>query len=113
MFADVPLPAQLGRIPSAFSDAMWAATNEPAAQQHAFGANRIPRGELVFARRNQLGQRVSLDTSSSISTVPSFSLLTIPPEQWIPLSFLGEERLQAQFSEAAATDLDMKSCVSE
>jgi hypothetical protein len=112
-FADVPWSARLDGIPSTSFDATRVVTNEPAALQYAFGTDRVPRGELVLARRNQLGQRVSPDTSPSISTVPSFFLPTIPREQWIPLSFLGEERLQVQFSEGAATDLDIKSCVSK
>jgi hypothetical protein len=113
VFAGVLPPAQLDRIPSIFPEATWAVTNEPAALQHAFGADRVPHRELVPVRRNQFGQRVSPDTSPSIFTTPSFFLPTTPPELRIPLSFLGEERLQVQFSEAAATDLDMKSCVLE
>ena len=112
VFASVPSPAKSDRIPSTSSDAMWAATNEPAVGQ-VFGTDEPPHGELVLACRDPLEQRFSLGTSPSIFTVPPFFLPTIPPEPWIPLSFLGEERVQVQFSEAAATDLDMKWCVVE
>jgi hypothetical protein len=111
VFADVASLAELDRTLSIPSDATWAVTNEPAAQR-VFRAHRVPHGELVFARRNQLGQRVSPDTSPSIFAVPSFSS-TITPEPWIPLSFLEGEKLQVQISDAATTELVMKSCVLE
>ena len=110
-FAHVALLAELDPTPFMPSDATWAVTNEPAAQQ-IFGADRVPHGELVLARRNQVKQRVSPDTSPSIFAVPSFSS-TITPEPWIPLSFLGGEKLQVQISDAATTELVMKSCVLE
>jgi hypothetical protein len=108
-FADVASLAELGPAPSIPSDATWAVTNEPAAQR-VFGADRVPHGELILARRNQLGQRVSPDTDPSIFAVPSFSS-TITPEPWIQLSSLGGEKLQVQISDAATTELVMKSCV--
>ena len=107
-----PSPVKLDRIPSTFSDATWAVTNEPAAQQ-VFGTDQVPHGELILIRGDPLEQRLPLDTSKSTFTIPSSCLPTIPPEPWIPLSFLGEEKLQVQVSDTAATDLDMKSCVLE
>jgi hypothetical protein len=104
--------AKLDRIPSTSSDASWAVTNEPAAQ-HVFGTDQVPHGELVLVRGDPLEQRAPLDTSKATFTIPSSFLPTIPPEPWIPLSFLGEEKLQVQVSDTAATDLDMKSCVLE
>jgi hypothetical protein len=112
VFGDVPSPAKLDRIPFTSSDATWVATNEPDAQQ-VFGADQVPHGELVLARRDPLERYVSLDTNTSTFTVSSFFLPTIPPELWVPFSFLGEERLQVQFSETATTDLIMTACVLE
>jgi len=66
---------------------------------------------LIIVRRNPFEQRISLDSNPSISIISSFLRPTIPSEPWIPLSFLGEEKLQVQFCEAGATDLDMKLCV--
>ena len=108
-FGDVPPPVELYRIPSA-SNATWMVTNEPAAQQ-VLGADKVPHGELVLARRNLCEQRVPPDTSQSTFTAPSFPLSIIPSELWMPLLNLGEEKLQVQISDTAATELDMKSCV--
>lgn len=106
------LPAELNPIPST-SDATRAATYAPSVLR-VFKADRVPRGRslgLALIRRNSLERRVSLDLNPSISIVSSFLLPTIPPELRIPLSFLGEEKLQVQFSETDATDLDMRGCV--
>ena len=111
MFADVQSPADLDRIPSTSSDSTWAATNEPATQ--VFRADQVPHGELVLAHRNPLEQCVPPDTSQSTFTIPSLPLPTIPSQLRTPLSHLGKEKLQVQFSETAATDLDMKSYVLE
>jgi hypothetical protein len=107
--SDVPPPAELYPIPSA-SDATWIVTDELAAQQ-VFGVDRVPHGELVLARRNLFEQRVLPYTSRSTFTAPSFPLSIIPPELWMPLLNLGEEKLQVQISDTAATELDMRSCV--
>jgi hypothetical protein len=112
VFADVPSPAKSDLISSTSSSAAWVGTDEPVAPQ-VFGADQVPHGELVLVRRNPREQCVPLDESPSVFTVPSFPLQTIPPELWIPLSFLGEEKLQVQISDMAATDLDMRSCVLE
>ena len=82
-------------------------TDEPVAPQ-VLGTEKVSHQELALVHRNRLEQCVSLDTSQSIFTIPSCFLPTIPPEPWIPLSFLGEERLQVQISDTVATDLDMK-----
>jgi hypothetical protein len=112
VFADAPSPTKLDRIPSTSSDVSRVVTNEPAPQQ-MFEADQVPHGELVLVRGDPPEQCVSLDTSPSVLSVPSFFLPTIPPELRIPLSFLGKERLQVQMSDTTATDLDMKSCVLE
>ncbi|KAF9643913.1 hypothetical protein BDM02DRAFT_3132089 [Thelephora ganbajun] len=49
------------------------------------------------------------DANPSISIFSSFLPPTIPLEPWIPLSFLGEDKLQVQMSDVDATDLDMRS----
>ena len=54
-----------------------------------------------------------LDLSPAASTASSSLFPTTLSQSWIPFSFLGEGRLWAQFSEADATDLDMRSCVLE
>ena len=56
-------------------------------------------------------QPISLGSDPVVYTPSSFPLLTNPPELRIPLSFLGEEKLQVQFSETDVTDLDMRGCV--
>ena len=112
VFAGAQFPTKLDRIPSTSSDATWVVTNEPTNQQ-VFGFDQVPHEELALVRRGPSEQCVSLDTNPSVFTVPSFFLPTIPPEPWIPLSLWGEERLQVQISDTAATGLDMKSCVLE
>jgi len=109
-----PGSAGLNPTPSA-SDAPRVVTDEPAALR-VFKVNQMSQLEgrsrgLALVHRNPLKQRISLDSSPSISIVSSFLPPTIPPEPWISLSFLGEERFQVQFSKTDATDLDMKLCV--
>ena len=108
----MPSPAKLDPITSASSAAAWVVTDGLVAPQ-VFGPDQAPHGELVLAPRNPLEQCVPPDASPSTFTAPSFLLPTIPPEPWIPLSFLGEEKLQVQISDMVATDLDMRSCVLE
>jgi len=77
-------------------------------------ADHVPHGHssgLALVRRKSFEQDIPWDSNPSISIFSSFSPSIIPPEPWIPLSFLGEERLQVQFSEV--TDLDMRSYVLE
>jgi len=75
-------------------------------------AGEAPRPPgLTLVRRNSFEQSISLDSNPSISIMSSFLRPTIPSEPWIPLSFLGEEKLQVQFQETGATDMDMKLCV--
>lgn len=72
-------------------------------------AEEAPRRPgLILVRRNSFERSISLDSNPSISIISSFLHPIIPSEPWIPLSFLGEERLQVQFHETGATDLDMK-----
>jgi len=81
-----------------------------------FQADRVLRGRsprLVPAPRNSFEQGIFPVSNPSISNVSSLPSPRIPPDSQIPLSFLGEETLQVQFSEGDATDLDMRSCVSE
>jgi hypothetical protein len=111
-FGDAQSLAKLDLISPTSSDATWAVTDEPVAPQ-VLGDDQVPHEELVLVRRTPLEQRVSSDPNPSTFTLSSFPPPTIPPELWMPLSFLGEEKLQVQFSETAATDLDMKSCVLE
>jgi len=78
----------------------------------ALKAKKVPRPpELALVRRNSFEQTVSPHPNPSISIISSFLRPTIPPEPWIPLSFLGEDKLQVRFHESGATDLDMKLCV--
>ena len=99
-------------IPTVIStfDANRAQVHQPATLRVSkLRADQAPRPPgLVLVRRNSFEQRISLDSNPSISIVSSFMPPTIPPEPWIPLSFLEEERLQVQFHEADATDSDMK-----
>ena len=104
-FNDGSSPAKLDRIPSTSSDPAW--IDEPAVQQ----ADRVPHGELTLVRRNTLQQSIPSEPSPSSFTVPPFFQPTIPPELRIPLSFLGEEKLQVQPSETDAADLVMTACV--
>jgi len=70
---------------------------------------------LSLVCRNLFEQNIPWDSNLSISIFSSFPSLSsvIPPQPWIPLSFLGDEKLQVQFSEIDATDLDMRSYVPE
>ena len=73
---------------------------------------RVPRGQssgLVPFRRNPPERHLSQDTNPSISIISSFLSPEIPPKPRVPLSFLGEERLQV--SDADTTDIDMRSYV--
>ena len=111
-FAGVPSPAKSDRAPPTSSNASWVVTTEPAAQQ-VFEVDQVSQGEFDLVRRDPPEQCVSQDTSPPVFTVPSFFLPTLRPEPWIPLSSLGEEKLQVQISDMAAADLDMISCVLE
>jgi hypothetical protein len=104
-FSDTSSLAKLDRIPSTSSDATW--IDEPAVQQ----ADRVLHGDLILVRRNPLERYIPSETSPSTFTVPSFFQPTIPPELRIPLSPLGEEKLQVQLSETEAADLVMTACV--
>ena len=90
-------------------------TDEPLVlRMHAAG--RVPHGPssgLVLARRNSSGRCNSLDSNPSIFTPSSISPPTIPPEPWMPLSFLGKEQLQVQFSVTEVIDLDLRLYVLE
>lgn len=97
-------------------DVMQVVTYKPPALQ-VFKAKHVPRGcspgpVSVPRNRNSLKRNIS-DSKPPISIVSSFLPPAIPPELRVPLSFLGKENLQVQFSEADATDLDMKLCVLE
>ena len=65
----------------------------------------------TLARRSSL-ERSYHDSNPSISIISSFLPPKIPPQPWIPLSFLGDERLQVQFAQMDTTDMDMRLCVS-
>jgi len=67
--------------------------------------------DLVSVRRISSGRRALPGSDPPISIIWSHLFSKISPEPRIPLSFFGEERLQVQPSEIAATDLDMGSCV--
>ena len=97
------------------SDATQVVAYQPSALR-MIKVDHVPHGPpqgLVSVRRNRypLGRCTSLDSNQSISIISSFPPPTIPPEPRIPLSFLGKENLQVQFSETDATDLDMGLCV--
>jgi len=68
---------------------------------------------LSLIRRNSFERDIPWDSNPSISIFSSFLSSAIPPQPWIPLSFLGDEKLQVWFSEIDATDLDMRSYVPE
>jgi len=113
---DIPIypSAQLNPTPSTSGTTRVVAHELPTLR--AFTDDQVPPGPssgLVLVRRNSPGQRISLDSTTSISIASSFMPSIIPPEPRIPLSFLGEEKLQVQFSETEATDLDLKLCVPE
>ena len=108
--AGVPPPAEPDLQPP-ISDAAQVTTYELATLQ-TFEAVQAPRrhsSELVPFHRISPKRHPSPDTNPSISIISSFLPPTIPPEPHIPLSFLGEERLQV--SNADTTDIDMRSCV--
>jgi len=112
MFVHPLLPAKLKLI-SSTPDYTWLVTNEPSTLR-AVEVDKVlngPSSGLARVRRSSFGRRVPLGTNPSISVLSSFLLPAIPPELRIPLSFLGEERLQVQISDATATDMDMKSYV--
>ena len=89
-----------------------AAPKEISAAPRTLKAEKSSRPSgLTFARRNSFEQSIPLNSNPSISIISSFLHPIIPSEPWIPLSFLGEEKLQLQFNESGATDLDMKLCV--
>ena len=107
-------PAQLNPTPST-SDITRAVAYEPPILR-VFTDDQVPprpSSGLVLVRRNSLGQRIPLDSNPSISIASSFMFPMIPPELRIPLSFLGEEKLQVQYSSTEATDLDLKLYVPE
>ena len=107
-------PAELSSTTST-SDDTWAVADEPI-DLRTFEADRVPHGHssgFALVRRNSFERDIPRDSNPSISIFSSFSPSIIPPEPWIPLSFLGEERLQVQFSETDVTDLDMRSYVPE
>ena len=94
-------------------DATRVMTYQPPTLQVVKVPRRRSPGVVSVRRiRSPLERRISLE-NPSVSIVSSFLLPTIPPEPRIPLSFLGKENLQVQFSETDATDLDMKLCVLE
>ena len=104
--------AELNLIHST-SDTTRVVIHEPPALQ-VFRTDRVPHGRSLGpapVRRSSFEQHISLNLNLSISVVSSFLLPTLPPELRIPLSFLGEEKLQVQFSETDVTDLDMRGCV--
>ena len=103
-------PAWLTPMPSTW---VGITTYEPPALQafRTFKADQVPHEHssgLGPARRNSF-ERVPLDSNPPISILSSFLPPTIPPEPRIlPLSFLGGEKLQVQFSKIDAMDLDMR-----
>ena len=110
---DVLFPTKLNPLPS--SDATGVMTSRSSTLQ-VFEANQVPHeppSGLVLVRRNSFEQRIPPDINPSISIASSFLPPTIPPEPQIPLSFLGDDRLQVQISDTEATDLDMRSYVPE
>ena len=107
-------PAELSSTPST-SDVTPAVAHEPTILR-TFEVDRVQHSHssgLALVRRNSLEQDIPWDSNPSISIFSSFLPSTILPEPWVPLSFLGEARLQVQFSETDVTDLDMRSYVPE
>jgi len=107
-------PAELSPITSTF-DVTRAVGYEPTVPR-TFEVDQAQHGHssgLSLVRRNSFERDIPWDSNPSISIFSSFLPSEIPPQPWIPLSFLGEEKLQVQFSEIDATDLDMRSYVSE
>ena len=112
LFSDVLFPTKLNPVPS---DATGVVVNKLSTLQ-VFEADHVPHERssgLVLVRRNSFEQHVPLDVNPSISIASFFLPRTITPELRIPLSFLGDERLQVQLSDTEATDLDMRSYVLE
>ena len=105
--ADVLPPAKL-KLKWSVIDSTQPATDEPGPSQPQVPRSCSP-GSIIVHRRPP-DQHTSQDTSPYIAILP-FLPSTIPPEPWIPLSFLGEENLKVQVSDIDATDLDMRSCV--
>ena len=108
-------PAELNPTPSTHY-VTPAAGSEPPVLQPAFETDRVSHRHslgLALVRINSPEQRILLDSSPSISAFSSLLPPTIPPEPWISLSFLGEEKIQVQLSETDVTDLDMRSYVPE
>jgi len=114
--AETPAVTLHNPIPST-SDTTGAVTCEPSASQVSeAGQDKVPHepsSGLVRVRRNPPGRHVSKYSNPPISVIPCFPPSKIPPELKVPLSFLGEERLQVQTSEINATELDMRGCVLE
>ena len=106
------LPARLSPTPST-SDATRVVTYKLSAPQ-VFEADQVLYGHpsgRALVHGSAFEQPISLGSDPVVYTPSSFPLLTNPPELRIPLSFLGEEKLQVQFSEIDVTDLDMRGCV--
>jgi hypothetical protein len=106
-FSDAASPAE-STLTRSTSDSMQSATDvdEPSIRQE------VPvrrQSELVRFHRSPPERRASVDAIPSVSILPSFLYPSIPPNPWIPLSFLGDDNLQVQISEADATDMDMRS----
>jgi len=107
-------PTKLNPVPS-YPDTMEVVTNNSATLQ-ILDADQVPHERssgLVLVRRNSFEQHVPLDVNPSISIASFFLPQSTTPELRIPLSFLGDERLQVQLSDTEATDLDMRSYVLE
>jgi len=105
----VEAPAITTDLPPSTSGATRPLTCESSAPQELDADRVLPQrpSKLVHIRRNSSERHLSLNANGSlISIISSFLLPEIPPEPWIPLSFLGEERLQV--SNAATTDMDMR-----
>ena len=101
------------RIPTTpTSDATGTVTNELSAAQVSECDQGGRSSGLARVYKNSPGRHASPDSNPFICVIPSFLPSEIPPESQTPLSFLGEEKLQVQTSEIAATDLDMRWCVS-
>lgn len=110
------LPVKTSAVKSTHSptrstpDAAWPTTDESSALQ-VFKADQVPEGRPSGALpicRNSSGEYIPLDPNPAISISSFFLPQTIPPDPWIPLSFLGEEKLQVQSAELNSTDLDFR-----
>jgi len=110
VFTDTLSPTKL-KLMYFVPDSIWIVANGLSALQqvpHSHSSGLV----LVHRNSNSPEQCISPDTSPPIHTI-SFLPPIIPPDPWIPLSFLGVEKLQIQISDIDATDLDMGSCVLE